>query len=74
MNEKETINQANKEIYRLEHEADIILRNALGRLFDEEPDARQIIKWKDLYGILEHATEQCADVAGVLEGILLENE
>ncbi len=73
LTEKETINRVHQEVYRLEHEADVVLRSALGRLFDEEADARQIIKWKDLYQTLENATDQCATVTDVLEGILLEN-
>lgn len=67
------IRNACREIYRLEHEADLSLRNALKSLFEEEQDARQIIKLKDLYEYLEAATDRCADVANVMEGILLEN-
>lgn len=63
-----------KEIHRLEHEADEVLTKAIGNLFDEEKDARQIIKWKDLYEILENSTDQCAAVADLIEGIFLENE
>lgn len=72
-NNKE-IHHACAEIYRLEHEADDTLRIALGRLFDEEIDPKQIIKWKDLYAIVEVAIDQCADVADVLESILLESD
>lgn len=69
-----TIGKACSEIYRLEHEADDILRETLGRLFEEETDARQIIKFKDIYEYLESATDHCADAANVMEGILLEND
>lgn len=61
-------------VNHLEHEADTIFRNALGKLFETEKDAKQIIIWKDLYENLEEASDRCADVADVIEGILLEND
>lgn len=62
-----------QDIHRLEHEADVVLAQALGRLFDEEPDTRQIIKWKELYDLIEEAVDTCAHVADIMEGIFLEN-
>lgn len=61
-------------INRLENEADHLLTQALGRLFDEEEDTKMIIKWKEVYEHLESATDACEDVADILEGIILENE
>ena len=69
-----TIRQACKEIVSLERTADIILHSAIGRLFDEELDARELIKWKEIYQFIESGTDRCADVADVMEGILLEND
>lgn len=69
----DVIRTACKEIYEVEHEADITLNLAIGSLFEHEPDARLIIKWKSLYEMLENATDRCADVADVIEGIVLEN-
>lgn len=68
----EFASKACAEIYRLEHHADNVLRDALARLFEEESDPRQIIKLKDIFEYLELATDRCADVANVIEGILLE--
>lgn len=59
-------------IGKLENDADMILRNALGKLFDEEPDTRMIIKWKEIYEHLESATDNCDDVANIIEGVILE--
>lgn len=70
----ETIQKSCEEIDGLEHEANVQLRSAIGRLFDEEPDAREIIKWKELYETLEKGTNCCAEVAEVVEGILLEKD
>lgn len=60
------------EINRLENEADQILRAGMAKLFQEEPDTRQLIKIKELYELLETVTDRCEDVANVIEGIVLE--
>lgn len=60
-------------IYQLEHDADTCFKNAVGKLFSESNDPKEIIKWKDLYQGAEIATDRCNDVADVLESILLEN-
>jgi hypothetical protein len=61
------------EINRLENEADALLRNSLAKLFREEKDPVAIIKWKEVYELLETATDRCEDVANIIEGIVLEN-
>jgi predicted phosphate transport protein (TIGR00153 family) len=68
------IQNACLEINRIEHEADALLRHAISKLFDDNSDARTIIKWKEIYESLEGATDRCADVADVIVGILLEND
>lgn len=68
----EEIKQRVIDIHRLENEADQILRLAIGRLFEEELDTRELIKWKEIYEIMEQATDKCEDVANLVEGILLE--
>jgi len=61
------------DIDRLESEADFVFRSGLARLFREEADAKQIIKLKEVYQMLESITDKCEDVANVIEGIVLEN-
>lgn len=62
------------EINRIENEADTILRNAVGALFkSHKSDPLYVIKWKELYELLESATDKCEDVANTLEGIVLEH-
>src|SRR5204863_4498152 len=63
-----------REIDRLESEADFVFRSALARLFREESDAKQILKLKEVYQLLESITDKAEDVANVIEGIVLENE
>lgn len=61
------------EINRIENEADTLLREAVGKLFREEKDPLTVMKWKELYEVLETATDACEDVANIVEGIVLEH-
>jgi predicted phosphate transport protein (TIGR00153 family) len=61
------------EINRLENEADTLNRISIGRLFDSEKDPIALLKWKEIYEVLEEATDRCEDVANVLEQIVLKS-
>ena len=61
------------EINRLENEADRIHKHAIGQLFDEEKDPIAVIKWKEIYDILEEATDACEDVANLLENVVVKH-
>ncbi len=61
------------EISGLESDADRILREAMSKLFREEPDVRQVVKLKEIYELLESVSDRCKDVAGTVEAIVLEN-
>ncbi len=61
------------EINRIENEADRVTREAIGRLFDSERDPIALIKTKELYEVLELATDKAEDAANVLEGIVLKS-
>lgn len=61
------------EIDGLESQADRVMRAAVSKLFREEGDTRQLIKLENVYQLLESATDQCEDVANVIEGVVLEN-
>jgi len=61
------------EIDRLEADADYVMRSAMAKLFREEPDAKEIIKQKEIYQLLEAVTDKCEDIANLIEGIVLEN-
>ncbi len=64
---------ATHEINRLENEADDALRRGLTDLFENEPDVRTVIKWREIYEFLEGATDRGEDVANVLEGVVLKH-
>ncbi len=61
------------EIHRLENEADDIYFRAIGELFQNQTDAMTVIKWKELYEILENATDRCESVANIVESIILKH-
>lgn len=61
------------EINRLENDADRLSRDLIARLFDEEKDPVEILKWKEIIEVLETATDKCEDVANVIETIILKN-
>ncbi len=61
------------EVHRLENEADEVLNEALASLYDgvtEVPALVQAMRWGELYGLLEDATDRAEDVANTLEGLV----
>lgn len=67
------IQEVSVEIHTLENEGDVILRTTVARLFDEEKDVLELIKWKEIYERIEEAIDICEDVANIVEGIVLKN-
>jgi predicted phosphate transport protein (TIGR00153 family) len=64
------------EVHRLENEADDALSQALAHLYDgvtEVPALITAMRWGELLGLLEDATDRAEDVANTLEGIMLKN-
>ena len=61
------------EINRLENTGDRLLRTAFAALFDGSHEPLVVIKWRELYGLMEEATDKCEDVANVIESIVLKH-
>ena len=61
------------EINRLENEADRVASRAMGDLFSNKYDVLQILKWRDIYKVMEEATDRAEDAANVLEGIVIKH-
>lgn len=59
------------EVNRLENEADTVARENIGKLFEREKDPITLIKLKELYEVLETATDKAEDAANVLESVVL---
>lgn len=62
------------EVNRLEDDADNVSRKAIAELFESEKDPIQLIKMKELYEVLEYATDKAEDAANVLEAIVLKSK
>ena len=58
-------------INSIENHADDIFDNAVARLFENEKDAVQIIKTKEILSALETATDMCEDAANVIDSIIV---
>lgn len=61
------------EINRLENEGDRISRDAVASLFATGIDPMVVIRWKDIFGVLEEAIDATEKAAQILEGIVIKN-
>jgi hypothetical protein len=61
------------EVHRLENEADRLVRDAIGALFEGGIDPMVVIRWKDIYERLENAIDSTERAAYIIEGIVIKN-
>ena len=64
------------EINRLENEGDELLDQAMASVFEgvtEVPTLIQAMRWRELYNLLEDATDRAEDIANTMEGIALKH-
>jgi uncharacterized protein len=61
------------EIHRLENDGDRIVRDAIAALFADRIDPMVVIRWKDIFEVLERAIDSTETVASILEGIVIKN-
>ena len=73
MKHADVILKSTIEINKLENDCDALRDKAVGRLFKEESNAIEVLKWREIYEGVETAVDRCEDVANVIEGIVLEN-
>jgi uncharacterized protein Yka (UPF0111/DUF47 family) len=67
------ISEHTVEIHRLENEGDQIVRGAIASLFEDGIDPMVVIRWKDIFELLEDAIDATERVAFILEGIVIKN-
>jgi len=58
-------------INSIENQADDIFDLSIERLFATEPDAKEVIKKREIYQIMEVVTDKCEDSANVIESIII---
>jgi len=61
------------QVKRLEEEGDTLYHEWLGRLFEGQPDALTVIKWKEIYDNLEKTLDYIEDASNVLESISIKH-
>ncbi len=61
------------EIHRLENEGDRISRDAVASLFSNGIDPMVVIRWKDIFAVLENAIDATETAAQIIEGIVIKN-
>jgi len=61
------------EIHRLENEGDRISRDAVASLFSNGIDPMVVIRWKDMFAVLESAIDATETAAQIIEGIVIKN-
>ena len=59
------------QLSQLEKDADRIKGECVARLFENNSSPVDIIKWKEIYEVLEATTDKCEDVADALESVVL---
>jgi uncharacterized protein len=67
------ISEAHERLQSMEGDADKDLLEHLREIYHSEQDARLLIYWKDLYDLLEKATDRCRDVGNSIFQIVLKN-
>ena len=65
------ITEAMVRINSIENQADDLFDLSIERLFNEEPDAKEVIKFREIYQVMENATDKCEDAANVIESIII---
>jgi predicted phosphate transport protein (TIGR00153 family) len=61
------------EIHRLENEGDRVSRDAVASLFSNGIDPMVVIRWKDMFAVLENAIDATETAAQIIEGIVIKN-
>jgi predicted phosphate transport protein (TIGR00153 family) len=61
------------EIHRLENDGDRISRDAVASLFSNGIDPMVVIRWKDMFAVLENAIDSTETAAQIIEGIVIKN-
>ncbi|HKS40817.1 MAG TPA: DUF47 family protein [Blastocatellia bacterium] len=74
LEDQQGIGEHTRTISQLEKRADSLYRDAVRRLFKEERDPIEVIKWMFIYEELENSIDRCKDVAEALEAVVVKNK
>ncbi|PWT78950.1 MAG: DUF47 domain-containing protein [Bacteroidetes bacterium] len=71
MRDMRKITDALVRVNSIENQADDIFDLSIDRLFETEPDAKEVIKKREIYQVMEIVTDKCEDAANVIESIII---
>lgn len=73
MNKSKLLNEKIIKINKIEDDGDVLNRKAIKSLFREKIPTIEVIKWREIYQILEDTLDACEDVANLVEGVVMKN-
>jgi predicted phosphate transport protein (TIGR00153 family) len=62
-----------KEINTIENNGDHVLREALVDIVNHKDDLYNLIRWKEIYEMLEETTDRMEDIADVMQRVVIKN-
>ena len=65
------ITEALVKINSIENQADDIFDMSIQKLFDSDIDAKELIKRRDIFQVMETVTDKCEDAGNVIESIII---
>lgn len=71
MKDMRQITDALVKVNSIENQADDIFDMSIDRLFETEPDAKEVIKKREIYQVMEIVTDKCEDAGNVIESIII---
>ncbi len=71
MKNMRNITEALVKINSIENQADDIFDMSIEKLFATEPDAKEVIKKREIYQVMEIVTDKCEDASNVIESIII---
>ena len=71
MKNMRAITEALVKINSIENQADDVFDMSIERLFATEPDAKEVIKKREIYQVMETVTDKCEDASNVIESIII---
>ncbi len=60
-------------IHKIESKADVLFRKTVSALFKNETNVLEVIKWKEIYQIIEDTIDKCEKIANTVEGVVIKN-
>ena len=71
MKNMRSITEALVKINSIENQADDVFDMSIERLFATEEDAKEVIKKREIYQVMEIVTDKCEDASNVIESIII---